>query len=290
MTTGPLIELIEFTDPYCTWCWGSEPILRHVLEVYGDQVHLSFVMGGLTDDSESISDPANGIGGADWKRQVAAHWLDASSRHGMPVDVSQFVEKVAPISTYPANIAYEAAKLQDPRVADGYLRRLREAAATESRSIHLPEVQADIAEELGLARARFLADLAGPAKAAFEADRHVCLERGVRGFPTFLVRSNGQERLMRGYQKFEAFATALGAVAGRPLERRRAIMSDEATLAFVKKYGSAAAREVGEVFEVADAEADTALWRLTAAGFLEARPAGTGTLYRARPDAAARQP
>ena len=95
MNISPAIELIEYTDPYCTWCWGSEPILRHIQEVYKEQVHVSFVMGGLTDDTAGISDPANGIGGADWKHQVAAHWLDASSQHGMPVDVSKFVEIVA---------------------------------------------------------------------------------------------------------------------------------------------------------------------------------------------------
>jgi putative protein-disulfide isomerase len=177
MTTQHAVELVEFTDPYCTWCWGSEPILRHVEEAYGDQVRISFVMGGLTDDAQRVSDPANGIVGADWKRQVAAHWLDASSRHGTPVDVSEFVDKVAPLSTYPANVAFEAAKLQDHVAADCYLRRLREAAATEGRSIHLPEVQADIAGELGLDRERFLADLAGPAKAAFDAEATAALQR-----------------------------------------------------------------------------------------------------------------
>jgi predicted DsbA family dithiol-disulfide isomerase len=33
----PQIEITEFTDPYCTWCWGSEPVLRHVLEAYDDR-------------------------------------------------------------------------------------------------------------------------------------------------------------------------------------------------------------------------------------------------------------
>jgi len=127
MTTSPVVELTEYTDPYCTWCWGSEPVLRHVLEAYGEQVRLRFVMGGLTNDSETVRDPSNGIGGPDWRRQVAAHWLEASRRHGMPVEVSEFVEKVAPRSTYPTNIAYEAAKQQNPAVADPYLRRLREA-------------------------------------------------------------------------------------------------------------------------------------------------------------------
>ncbi|MEI6386371.1 MAG: DsbA family protein, partial [Spirochaetota bacterium] len=51
------IELIEFTDPYCTWCWGSEPILRRIQETYGEQIKVRFVMGGLTDDAERVHDP-----------------------------------------------------------------------------------------------------------------------------------------------------------------------------------------------------------------------------------------
>jgi putative protein-disulfide isomerase len=281
MDYHPSVELVEYTDPYCTWCWGSEPILRHIQEVYGDQVQLSFVMGGLVDNSENINDPANGIGGRDWKRQVAAHWLDASSRHGMPVDVSQFVEKVAPVSTYPANIAYEAAKLQDPATAGRYLRRLREAAAIESRSIHLPDVQADIAEEVGLDRRQFLASLAGPARAAFEADRRECLHRGIHGFPTFLVRSGGHEKLLRGYQGFESIAAAIDSLAGRQLAKRQPGIGPEGVLEFVRKYGSTATREVAEVFEVADSEADAILRQLAVAGKLVAVPAGTGNLYRA---------
>ena len=280
MNISPAIELIEYTDPYCTWCWGSEPILRHIQEVYKEQVHVSFVMGGLTDNTAGISDPANGIGGADWKHQVAAHWLDASSQHGMPVDVSKFVEIVAPISTYPANIAYEAAKLQDPKVANSYLRRLRELAATESGPIHLPQVQADLAEELGLDRKRFLVDLAGPAKVAFEADRRLCLERDIRGFPTFLVRKGKREQILRGYHRFEAFEVAIELIAGRELVKRQLILSRDAVLEFVRKYGNVATREVAELFGVADDKANTVLNQLVTSKLIELHRAGTGNMYR----------
>ncbi|MCE5190800.1 MAG: hypothetical protein LLG08_03445 [Actinomycetia bacterium] len=43
------IEIIEYTDSYCTWCWGSEPVLRHLREAYGDQLTVRFVMGGLVE-------------------------------------------------------------------------------------------------------------------------------------------------------------------------------------------------------------------------------------------------
>ena len=23
-----IIEITQYTDPYCTWCWGSEPIIN----------------------------------------------------------------------------------------------------------------------------------------------------------------------------------------------------------------------------------------------------------------------
>lgn len=58
-----IIDLTEYTDPYCTWCWGSEPILRRIEWVYGEQVFIHFVMGGLVEDMESFHDPMNAIGG-----------------------------------------------------------------------------------------------------------------------------------------------------------------------------------------------------------------------------------
>ncbi|WP_194165829.1 DsbA family protein [Shewanella sp. YLB-07] len=62
-TNNPVVEIICFTDPYCTWCWGSEPILRKIQEVYAGQVKISYIMGGLVEDIGNFSDPANGIEG-----------------------------------------------------------------------------------------------------------------------------------------------------------------------------------------------------------------------------------
>jgi protein-disulfide isomerase-like protein with CxxC motif len=50
MPEKPWVEIIEFTDPVCTWCWGSEPILRKLETHYEDQIRLCFVMGGLVKD------------------------------------------------------------------------------------------------------------------------------------------------------------------------------------------------------------------------------------------------
>lgn len=151
------IEIISYTDPYCTWCWGSEPILRKLEEVYGDQLIISYVMGGLVEDMRKFSDPGAGIGGELWYKQVADHWLEASDRHKMPVDEQIYYDvKDDVFSTYPACIAFKAAQFQGEENGNRYLRRLREAGAAERLVIQDTEVQADLAEGIGLDRDKFI--------------------------------------------------------------------------------------------------------------------------------------
>ncbi len=202
-----VLEIISFTDPYCTWCWGSEPVLRKIQEVYGDQVSISFVMGGLVEDMRSFHDPGAGIGGDQWYRQVAEHWSEASGRHGMPVDVEVYFDlKDEVFSTYPACIAFKAAQLQGEEVGKRYLRRLREAAAAERLAIGHLDVQVALADEIGLDHDTFIESIQnGEAGAAFRKDLEECLRRGVRGFPTFLLRGFGEEVFLRGYTPYRTF-------------------------------------------------------------------------------------
>ena len=144
---GWKIELISYTDPYCTWCWGSEPILRKIKAIYGDQVRLSFVMGGLVENIDTFYDLHNNIGGPQKYEQGAAHWAEASGRHGQPVDNQLIFDLKKDFhSTYPASIAYKAAQMQDRELADKFLRRMREATSAEKMLIHKIEVQVELAE------------------------------------------------------------------------------------------------------------------------------------------------
>lgn len=272
-----VVEITQYTDPYCTWCWGSEPILRHLQEVYGEQLSLRFVMGGLVEDSTTFADPMNGIGGANWLEPIAAHWKEASERHGMPVDVTDFM-KTDFTSTWPSNIAYEAAKLQDADLADRLLRRMREAAATEGRDLSRHEVLSALAAEVGLDFTRFETDFHGQAADEFARDRLECMQRDVRGFPSFLVTVDGRERLVRGWRSFEQIVGIIDLLAAEPVERLQPAFDDEQVLDFVERYESAAVREVAETFAVSDSLASAALDRLVTKGVLEL-PA-PGLLYR----------
>ena len=151
-------------------------------------------------------------------------------------------------------------------------------AATEGGGLDKVDLLADIAQEMGLDRVRFLADFAGRAEEEFKRDLLECRQREVHGFPTFLVVVDGKERLARGWRTFEQMAGLIDLLAGEPVERRKSSFEELNVLDFVERHGSAAVREVSEVFDVSDASAKAVLDRLVGAGALEL--ARSGLLYR----------
>jgi len=278
----PVIELIVYTDPYCTWCWGSEPVLRKIQEIYGDQVRLVYRMGGLVEDTIRFRDPLNKIGGPGMHRQVAEHWRQAATRHGMPVDADVFIDFESEFrSTWPACIAYKAAELQNPELAGKYLRRLRESAAAEHLPIHRPEVQADLAGEVGLDRQRLLADIEnGSAEQAFREDLQLCRDNEVTGFPSYEVHVPGEEEVaMFGYHNYNTFESTFQRLAEDRLKPRVIVADDDGIVGFARKYGKVAPREVSEVFSLKMSEARDRLDQLVSAGRLRKQRAGTGWFY-----------
>ncbi len=279
-----ILEVIEYTDPYCTWCWGSEPIIKKIREVYGDQVKIGYKMGGLVADINQFYDASNDIGGPEWYRQVAEHWLDASNRHGMPVDEQVFYDiKDDMFSTYPANIAYKAAEFQDVELAKKFLRRMREGAAARREAIQRIEVQADLADEVGLDITQFLDDIkSGRAEEAFYKDLNEARSRGISGFPTFLIRNReGQEAILYGYQRFESFRAAFQKLAENELKPRVIEASDDNILAFVHKYKKVAPREIAETFDLPQESAIERLTKLKDKGLLREQEVGNGSFFSA---------
>lgn len=283
MMSSNLLELVSYTDPYCTWCWGSEPILRKIEEAYGEQVKISFKMGGLVKEMSNFYDAQNQIGGPDWYRQVATHWLEASSRHGMPVDEQIFFDiRDSNFSTYPANIAYKSAQLQDEIRANRFLRRMREGAAAERLDIQQLDIQAKLAKEVGLDSNQFIKDIeSGRAKESFEKDLQECLNRGIRGFPTFLIRNlnNKDELLLRGYRQFSEFVDTFRKLAGDAIIPVSSKVSKDSIFAFVRKHRKVATKEITEVFDLREKDANEYLISLVSEGMLNKDKAGNGFFY-----------
>jgi predicted DsbA family dithiol-disulfide isomerase len=281
-----LIEIIEFTDPVCTWCWGSEPVLRKLETIYGEQVNISFVMSGLVKDITSFYDSHNDIGGdpASSNKNIAKHWLEASERHGMPVQSEGFklFSQEHP-STYPQNIAYKAAQIQDQALANRFLRRIREASAAEAKQTNMTEVLVELASEVGLDVARFLEDFShGAAQKAFEQDLAMAARYQARGFPTFLVRFGEKETLLRGYQRYEEFKAVIGYLTNGAIHERPIATSEEAIQAFIRKYDAVAPVEIKMTFDLNDVELQSAVDSLLTKQLITRREAGNGYFVSAR--------
>lgn len=280
-----ILELIEYTDPYCTWCWGSEPILKRIKETFGDQVMIGYRMGGLVEDMDTFHDTLNLIGGHDWYKQVADHWLDASSRHGMPVDERIFYDiKDKKFSTYPASIAFKAAQFQDEGLAKRFLRRMREGTAAERMDIQDIKIQVGLAEEVGLERERFLDDInQGRAEEAFLEGLKEARSRGISGFPTFLVRNRaGEEVLSFGYRNFDEFEETFERLSGSELKPKKVEVTRDAVLDFVNRYQKVAPAEVSEVFQIGLERAMEWLDDLARENLIQKMPAGNGFFFKIR--------
>lgn len=272
----PAIEekptLTQFTDPMCTWCWGSAPIIRHLQTVYGKQLHLQFVMGGLIKDFDEFYDAANDISEPE---EVGPHWLEASERHGMPVDTRIFEQDPAR-STYPASIAYVAARQQNPHRSHRYLRELREAFATQVRNVNHREEQIKIAESVGLDVQAFTTALDdGSARKGFEEDLAKTRDAGVRAFPTYRIAGPEGERQIAGFQSFQRLDEELTAVAPS-LEAS----SIPPIRQFISEHGSVATQEVVEVYDYSPGKARQILEGLADEGHIRREQRGNGYFWQ----------
>lgn len=279
-----VIDILEFTDPVCVWCWGSEPVLRALKFQFGDKLRLGYVMGGLVENANDFHDPANNIGGGPeaMNAQVGKHWIEASQRNGMPVGTEGFhlfSDELA--STYPQNIAYKAAQQQSEELAQKFLRRMREAAAVEMMVTSDVTVQLQLAAEVGLDVGEFLDAINnGTAEAAFYEDMQFIRSFGSRGFPAFLIRYKGKSGLLPGWQPLTSFLKILeNFTDGEILPRE--ITPDEATaMEFISQHDRVAPIELSNALIISTQETAELTARLLASGSISQSPAGNGVFLR----------
>lgn len=280
------LEILAFTDPVCTWCWGSEPVLRKLLVWYGNQIRITPVMGGLVEDIRDFYDNANAIGGDPEKSnaQVARHWVDASVRHGMPVQIEGFrLFSNDMVSTYPQNIAYKAVELCNPELASKFLLRVREASAAEARETGRREVLIELANEVGVDVSAFISHLNDDSAAeAFRNDLATTRHYGVRGFPTFLVRWGTQELMLRGYQSFSSLNAVISSLSEDQVQAVPPEKTTEVILDFLEDHGRATTVEIISVFDLSPQEWESLLNEPSVQQKTQYLPAGNGGFWALR--------
>ena len=252
------------TDPACSKSWAAEPRLRRLLVEFGDELEITYVMGGL---AREIANPGS----------LVTSWLDTAAASGMPIDPRIWTGD-PPRSTYPACIAVKAAAQQGPAGAERYLRRLREGFMCHRRKLDVPEALVEDAGRAGLDAQRFRIDLASNATleafaedleeartippAAREAGlvatgRHGPADERL-AFPALRFVPDGDgERWVGGDDPYDDWRAAAMAAGANPAEGARPDVT-----AALRRFGSIATVELAAVCDLPGPRAGAEIWRL----------------------------
>lgn len=274
------ITIYQFTDPTCIWCWGNEPLIRALDFLYGDKIELEFIMGGLVEDittlfnlegsKAQIIDQAN--------RRIHENWMKASQRHGMPIStqpITLYTEQY--LSSFPQNIAYEAAKRIDRQKANYLLRRMREATFLEGRRTSQMNVLIELATQVGLSAAEFIEQYTyGNAQADFMMDRIRCRRNGISGFPSYMATSKMTNIILGGYQKLSTLHTVITRLSAGKIKPRRIGPSLSNLKTFIKRYKSVFPAEIEVAFSLDKAKTDLMIDTLLKEGCVTVEDIGNG--------------
>ena len=253
------VKLLYFTDPYCSWCWATEPVHFALKAYYGEQIEFQTVMGGLVKELADFS-PKREI--ADAAASVAPHWTDVSARTGQPVDDALWTDigTLKSFSSWPANVAAKAGFLQGNDLGEAYLRRIRRAALTERKNISDIDIQLALAAEVpGLDLKRFERDLSSDeARSAFQADLQLCRSYGITGFPSVLILGvesaapslEGSVKRLNGYNGIRSYQRALSQLLPELKKNIPGEIED-----VLERFGPLTTRELSEIYEVEDLKA-----------------------------------
>ncbi len=197
------IQMVYYTDPICSSCWGIEPQLKKLKLEYGNYFNISYRMGGLLPSWDIYNS-----GGLSKPSDIAVHWDEASAHYDMPIDGDVWLEDPLP-SSYPPSIAFKAAQLQDEEKAAKYMRRLREMLFMEKKNITKWEHLQQAAIETGLDATKLKEDYENKAVQLFNDELTIARESGVRGFPTIFFENEGQKEMVYGSRPYEYYEQAL---------------------------------------------------------------------------------
>ncbi|MCC7222136.1 MAG: DsbA family protein [Chitinophagales bacterium] len=268
-TTAKALQIVYFTDPICSSCWGIEPQLRRLKLAYGDIIDISYQMGGLLPDWSYNS------GGISQPSDVAHHWDEVSHHYDMPIDGDVWIED--PLhSSYPPSIAFKAAQLQAPNKALQFLRLLREMVFLQKKNITRWEYINAAAIEADLDPTLLQQHYQNEAKTLLEEDLALARQLGVRGFPTLLLRNAEQETVkIYGFKPYSVFENAIQTLypSAKPTNY------DTAWAALFDHYPTLTTREFAELSQLPRPAAESLLQILSVQGQLHALTTKNGTLW-----------
>ncbi len=185
------IKIKYYTDPVCSTCWIMEPYFLHFLEKYKNSIEVEYKMGGLLRSWDQFPTPE---GFESKEAYLSQLWNEQSKKYGVVMNGDIWWEQ--PIhSSFPASIAYYAAKIQDDQKAANYLRLIRENLFLQEKDISQTEVILNAVTEVGLDINKFKADYASfDTYKLFAKDIEELKQVQITRFPTLIFENtNGNQ-------------------------------------------------------------------------------------------------
>jgi 2-hydroxychromene-2-carboxylate isomerase len=286
-----LIEVTHFTDPGCPWAYSACPAQTTLKWRYGEQLHWTLVMIGLTEDAAQYA--ARG-----YTPTRSAIGYGRFRRFGMPF---QITPKARLSATSPACRAIVATRLAAPPLEEAALRALQLAQFTTTGTLDDPDTLCSaLAGVDGLDADAVVGRIDDPEVVTiYEADRE--LARSAAGSPTefqgraaetdgavrytapsLLFDGPGGQRLEAGgFQPVEAYDVVIANLD--PTLERRPPADDPVEVLRAFPYALTTAEVAAVMTEhlgVPDPDAvEAALITATGEGRAERRPAGDGSLW-----------
>jgi predicted DsbA family dithiol-disulfide isomerase len=243
-----LVEVVEYTDPWCSWAWGTEPKLRRLRWRYGDRLEWRTVMGDLVADQLEARPEFDAARAAP---KMATYWQAVYEHTGMPWPVHL---RRTPRRSAIAGQAVKAAEQQGDAAAKALLRAIRESCFVYGEPADSLSTVVQLAAQIdGLDAARLEEDFDTDAVSkAFAHDRDevrrpndyvLQLHETHEGkgnakpdgdgwryvFPTILFRGSGGEHTVPGWQPWDAYVAAMEAAEpGSSTDPRNDPTPDEA--------------------------------------------------------------
>lgn len=281
---GTPLQVFEFTDPTCTWCWGSEPVMRALEWRFGDLIDTDYIVGGLmknvndfTSGPTKIADSVDEI-----NQMLAQQWLHASNEHRMPFNQDDFIlYDEHNNSSYPLCIAYKSAQYQSRQDAKCFLRKLREAIAFEGLQATRTDVMLKLAEECKLDIGMLLSDLKGKdGLRGFADDMDARQAYGIQGLPSYLIRIDEKELILQSFQTYDTLVKAIEEVSEGKYTDKTVSANKDTVYEFLQRYKSVADIEVATAFDTLYSTAMRLLNELIADGVAVESKKGNGRLVR----------
>ena len=188
--------LIYVGDAMCSWCHGIAPELDKLKNAHPD-VDFKLVMGGLR--------PYNTEKAIDMADFLKSHWVEIEERTGQPFKHDILKDPDFVYDTEPASRAVVVARIMNPEIEFDFFKAVQVAFYKDNYNTNEVETYLKLAKEFDLDVIKYEELFnSNEAKEHTKADFQVSQQMGIKGFPSMVLKKDGQFTLIaNGYQKAE---------------------------------------------------------------------------------------